>query len=158
MTDYWTLLGSPVGELVVRGNGSAVTAAYFASRAPIDAQRVDDEPVLAAAREQLSAYFARELTAFDVPLLLRGTNFQLRVWKALQAIPYGSTAGYGAIADRLGLSKGSARAVGLANGANPIAIVVPCHRVIGSSGKLVGYAGGLDRKRQLLALESVSLC
>jgi methylated-DNA-[protein]-cysteine S-methyltransferase len=153
MTHCWTSLESPVGEVLIGSDGDAVTAISFASEPPADSERADDQPVLADARKQLVAYFARERTGFDLPLRLRGTPFQLRVWEALREIPYGTTVGYGAIAGRLGMSRGSARAVGLANATNPVAIVVPCHRVIGSNGKLVGYAGGLDRKRTLLALE-----
>ena len=160
MNDHWTTLDSPVGPLVIRSDGAAITAIQFDTGAVAglpDGHRDDDLPVLAAAQAQLRAYFAGERTDFDLPLALRGTPFRVRVWEALRSIPYGTTTGYGAIASRLGLSRGCARAVGAANGANPVAIVVPCHRVIGSSGKLVGYAGGLDRKRSLLALEGVNL-
>jgi methylated-DNA-[protein]-cysteine S-methyltransferase len=159
MSRYWTRLDSPVGPLRIRSDGTAVTAIEFSTDRvdSFDGERDDDRPVLAAARSQLSAYFAGTRTEFDLPLALRGTPFQVRVWDALRSIPYGTTTGYGAIANRLGLSMGCARAVGAANGANPVAIVVPCHRVIGSTGKLVGYAGGLDRKRRLLALEGLEL-
>jgi methylated-DNA-[protein]-cysteine S-methyltransferase len=102
---------------------------------------------------QLRAYFAGELKDFDLRLSLIGTDFQLRVWKMLQTIPYGETTSYGRLAYRLG-SPNAARAVGLANGSNPIPIIVPCHRVIGSNGSLVGYGGGLPNKKALLALES----
>jgi methylated-DNA-[protein]-cysteine S-methyltransferase len=153
MTQCWTTLQSPVGDVLIASDGDAVTAISFASEPPAQSERADEHPVLADARAQLTAYFARERTDFDLPIRLRGTPFQLRVWEALRDIPYGTTTGYGAIAGRLGMSRGSARAVGLANATNPVAIVVPCHRVIGSNGKLVGYAGGLDRKRTLLALE-----
>jgi methylated-DNA-[protein]-cysteine S-methyltransferase len=109
-------------------------------------------PLLESALEQLEAYFAGELTEFDLPLAAVGTDFQRRVWGALRAIPYGKTVSYGEIARRIG-NPAAVRAVGLANGQNPIAIVVPCHRVIGSNGKLTGYAGGVWRKERLLALE-----
>jgi methylated-DNA-[protein]-cysteine S-methyltransferase len=102
---------------------------------------------------QLRAYFAGELKDFDLRLSLIGTDFQLRVWKMLQTIPYGETTSYGQLAYRLG-SPNAARAVGLANGSNPIPIIVPCHRVIGSNGSLIGYGGGLPNKKALLALES----
>jgi methylated-DNA-[protein]-cysteine S-methyltransferase len=148
---------SPVGDLVLVAEEGAITGVSFSSEPPAGAVRDDDMPLLEAAREQLGAYFAGERREFDLPLRLRGTPFQQRVWEELRRVPYGQTTGYGLIAARLGLSKGSARAVGMANGANPVAIVVPCHRVIGSSGKLVGYAGGLDRKRTLLALEAPGL-
>ncbi|WP_426367091.1 methylated-DNA--[protein]-cysteine S-methyltransferase [Streptomyces sp. E-08] len=102
---------------------------------------------------QLDAYFAGELTAFELPLNLIGTPFQLRVWEQLLRIPYGETRTYGELAEELG-SPGASRAVGLANGKNPVGIIVPCHRVIGASGGLTGYGGGLDRKQRLLAFES----
>lgn len=102
--------------------------------------------------KQLGAYFAGELTEFDLELELVGTDFQRRVWAALQTIPYGQTASYGEIAERIG-APGAARAVGLANGHNPISIIVPCHRVVGATGSLTGYGGGIDRKRFLLDLE-----
>ena len=111
----------------------------------------DVEPFKAAA-DQLDAYFAGERTTFDLPLAARGSDFQQRVWAALLGIPYGATESYGDLAQRIG-SPGAARAVGLANGKNPIGIVIPCHRVVGSDGSLTGYGGGLDRKRQLLDLE-----
>lgn len=109
------------------------------------------EPFKAAA-DQLDAYFAGALTRFTLPLAPRGSQFQQRVWAGLQDIAYGKTESYGELAERIG-SPGAARAVGLANGKNPIGIVIPCHRVVGSDGKLTGYGGGLDRKKQLLDLE-----
>ncbi len=111
-----------------------------------------DEPFVAV-REQLDEYFAGERTAFDVPLQMDGSGFQLRVWRELREIPYGTTTSYGEIARRLGKSAAAARAVGLANGQNPISVIVPCHRVIGADGSLTGYGGGLERKRYLLDLE-----
>lgn len=110
------------------------------------------EPVLDAAAAQLDAYFAGELTAFGLPLALDGTAFQRTVWAALQDIPYGETISYGEMARRIGQPSAS-RAVGLANGRNPVSIVVPCHRVIGADGSLTGYGGGMERKRFLLGLE-----
>ena len=115
-------------------------------------QRGRDAQPFKAAADQLDAYFAGELTTFDLPLAPLGSEFQQRVWAALQEIPYGGTESYGELADRIG-SPGGARAVGLANGKNPIGIIIPCHRVVGSNGSLTGYGGGLDRKRQLLDLE-----
>jgi methylated-DNA-[protein]-cysteine S-methyltransferase len=114
--------------------------------------RGDPDPVLAAAVSQLRDYFAGTLTGFDLPLALEGTDFQRTVWAALQAIPYGARISYGELARRIGLPSAS-RAVGLANGRNPVSIVVPCHRVVGADGRLTGYGGGLDRKRFLLELE-----
>jgi methylated-DNA-[protein]-cysteine S-methyltransferase len=158
----WTPLGTPVGELLLATDGAALTAVYFERHrdggddrptAVRGATRRDDHPVLAAARTQLEEYFARERRVFDLPLAPAGTVFQRRVWTALLDIPYGLTASYGDVARRLGLPLTASRAVGLANGANPISIVVPCHRVIGADGSLTGYGGGLDRKRYLLDLE-----
>jgi methylated-DNA-[protein]-cysteine S-methyltransferase len=153
MIQYRTI-DSPIGLLTLAGRGPVLTnlrmvdQTYEPSRADwsLDAHAFD------GAVEQLVAYFAGELTDFDIELELRGTEFQRRVWKALLTIPYGETRSYGEIAEQIG-APGSARAVGLANGHNPIAIVVPCHRVIGASGSLTGYGGGLDRKRALLDLE-----
>jgi methylated-DNA-[protein]-cysteine S-methyltransferase len=111
-----------------------------------------DEPVLEEAARQLKAYFAGDLTSFDLPLTLEGSAFQRSVWAGLQAIPYGETISYGELARRLG-QPSAFRAVGLANGRNPVSIVVPCHRVIGADGSLTGYGGGMDRKRFLLSHE-----
>jgi methylated-DNA-[protein]-cysteine S-methyltransferase len=159
----WTLLGTPVGELLLTTDGEALTAVYFErhrdggdarpTAAVRAAARADDHPVLAAARVQLEEYFARERRVFDLPLAPAGTVFQRRVWTALLDIPYGATASYGDVARRLGLPLTASRAVGLANGSNPVSIVVPCHRVVGADGSLTGYGGGLDRKRYLLDLE-----
>ena len=154
----WTVMDSPVGELRITEHDGAVTAIEFAPfRPPGDGaprgERDDACPVLAEAVRQLRAYFARELTDFDLPLAPAGSDFQQRVWKELRTIGYGETASYGQIAVRLGHTNAASRAVGLANGRNPIPVVIPCHRVIGADGTLTGYAGGLDRKRLLLALE-----
>src|SRR3954447_19488951 len=120
---------------------------------PADALGTPDPDGLPAVREQLAAYFAGERTSFDVPLDLRGTAFQQRVWAELRGIPYGGTRTYGELAAALGAPAAS-RAVGLANGRNPVSIVVPCHRVVGASGSVTGYAGGVGRKRALLDLET----
>lgn len=112
-------------------------------------------PVLREAHRQLGEYFAGRLRAFDLPLRPAGTDFQRRVWDVLATIPWGTTTTYGWIADRLGLPPGASRAVGAANGANPIPVVLPCHRVVGADGTLTGYAGGLERKAALLRLEGV---
>jgi methylated-DNA-[protein]-cysteine S-methyltransferase len=117
---------------------------------------VRDDVRFARERTQLDEYFAGERTDFDFPMRLDGPGFDRLVWKELEAIPYGTTATYGEIAERIG-KPGRARAVGAANGRNPIAIVVPCHRVIGAGGKLTGYGGGLERKRELLVLEGALL-
>ena len=116
-------------------------------------ERVDDDPLLRRAVEQLTAYFARDLKVFDLPLAPIGSEFQRKVWEQLRLIGWGETASYGEIAHRLGMTNAASRAVGLANGRNPIPIVIPCHRVIGANGSLTGYAGGLERKQLLLDLE-----
>jgi methylated-DNA-[protein]-cysteine S-methyltransferase len=121
--------------------------------APAPGQRRDDRWFVGIV-DQLEAYFAGELTTFDMPLKLSGTHFQLRVWSELQRIPYGETISYGELARRLG-NPAAVRAVGLANGRNPITIVVPCHRVIGADGSLTGYGGGLERKAWLLDHEAI---
>jgi methylated-DNA-[protein]-cysteine S-methyltransferase len=157
MTVYWTTAPSPVGELRFVVDDDVLVSISFAPHEPVLGERDDDHPVLRAAADQLAEYFTGERAEFDLPLAPKGSPFRQRVWSALREIPYGSTTTYGAIATGLGLTGHGARAVGLANGANPLAIVVPCHRVVGSKGKLIGYAGGLDRKRQLLALEGSAL-
>ena len=158
----WTVMSSPIGDLrIVERDGSVVAIEFSPFRPPADGRplgaRADDEPVLAEAVRQLTAYFAGELTAFDLPLAPVGTEFQRRVWEQLATIGYGETASYGEIAGRLGMTNAASRAVGLANGRNPIPIVVPCHRVIGANGTLTGYAGGLERKQLLLELEQDAL-
>ena len=147
---------SPVGDLTLAGSGSTLRYLRMAGQSH-EPDRSGWEPAgpdaFADVAEQLRAFFAGTLTEFDVDLEFTGTEFQRRVWTALRTIPYGQTRSYGQIAAQIG-APGSARAVGMANGRNPIAIIVPCHRVIGSSGGLTGYAGGLGRKEALLALES----
>ena len=154
MIQYRTI-ESPIGPLTLAGRGSVLTNLRMVDQTyePSHADWSPDSGAFADAVDQLGAYFAGELTDFDLPLDLRGTEFQQRVWEALLTIPYGQTRSYGEIAQQIG-APGAARAVGLANGHNPIAIVVPCHRVIGASGSLTGYGGGLDRKRNLLDLET----
>ena len=153
------ILPSPIGPLTLVAEAGQLTALY------LDAQRhrPDEEsfgepgdpgaaPFSAAAR-QLADYFAGQLTGFDLPLAPAGTDFQRGVWAALRTIPYGQTWSYTQLAEKIGRAS-AVRAVGLANGKNPISVVIPCHRVIGSDGSLTGYGGGLDRKRFLLDLES----
>ncbi|OHV03070.1 methylated-DNA--[protein]-cysteine S-methyltransferase [Mycobacterium talmoniae] len=158
MTRY-RIIDSPIGPLTLAGSGSALQHLRMVDQTyePDRADWVRDDHAFGDAVDQLNAYFAGELTSFDVELELLGTAFQRRVWCALQTIPYGDTASYGQIAAQIG-AHGAARAVGLANGHNPIAIIVPCHRVIGSNGSLTGYGGGLDRKRALLDLEKSRSC
>ena len=152
--DY-TTMSSPVGELLLSGSGgvlSGLTMHRPGEALPVRPGWQRDDAALAAAVAQLGEYFAGTRTVFDMPLAPQGTPFQRRVWELLLQIPYGQTTSYGALARELGQPEAS-RAVGLANGRNPIAIVIPCHRVVGSDGSLTGYGGGLDRKRWLLDLE-----
>lgn len=153
-TLHYRTMDSPVGLITLAGRDGRlmhlrmVDQTYEPSR---DGWERDDTAFVDAV-EQLTAYFAGERTEFDLKLDMVGTQFQRRVWDALQTIPYGETCSYGEIARQIG-SPAASRAVGLANGHNPIGIIVPCHRVIGANGSLTGYGGGLDRKRALLELE-----
>jgi methylated-DNA-[protein]-cysteine S-methyltransferase len=153
-TPRWHSLDSPIGELLLIGDGRALTQLRMGAgeRDTPDGARHDPD-AFADAEAQLRAYFDGELTEFELPLAPRGTGFQLRVWEALRAIPYGQTASYGEIAAAVGKPE-AFRAVGATNGRNPIAVIVPCHRVIGADGGLVGFGGGLPRKRLLLELEA----
>lgn len=143
------VVDSPVGPLHLSTDGDSITGVAFVDEAPTSS----DAPLLREAARQLDAYFAGEREEFDLPLDPSGTDFQRRVWAALLDVAYGTTASYGEIATRLGFPLSASRAIGLANGSNPIAIVVPCHRIIGANGSLTGYGGGLDNKRLLLQLE-----
>lgn len=149
---------SPLGQILMVADGGALHGLYFVGqkyeRQP-DADWVEspDDALLKNTGEQLAEYFAGERTHFDLPLALEGSAFQRRVWEALTAIPAGKTVTYGSIARSIGAAD-SVRAAAAAIGRNPVSIVVPCHRVIGSNGTLTGYAGGLERKRALLALEA----
>jgi methylated-DNA-[protein]-cysteine S-methyltransferase len=159
MTLAFTEIESPVGRLLLAGNEEHLSVLWFqsGSRAmtPDPTWRRDDAP-LRRAVDELERYFAGTLQQFSLSLQPEGTPFQKRVWKELQQIPYGETISYGELAKRIG-NPNASRAVGLANGANPISIVVPCHRVIGANGKLTGYGGGLNVKEKLLALERQQL-
>jgi methylated-DNA-[protein]-cysteine S-methyltransferase len=151
---YYRIIESPIGPLTLAGRGPALTHLRMVDQ-NYEPNRVDwvrDDRIFPDAVDQFDAYFAGELIEFDLPLDFAGSAFQRRVWNALLTIPYGETRSYGQIANEIG-APGAARAVGLANGRNPIAIIVPCHRVIGAAGSLTGYGGGLDRKRTLLQLE-----
>ena len=153
---YYCYLDTPIGELLLAGENDALTMIGFpkgSMRRDPEADWIFNEKPLAKARRQLEEYFAGSRKNFDLPVKLNGTEFQVSVLKALQDIPYGETVSYGEIAKRIGRPK-AVRAVGAANGRNPIPIVVPCHRVIGSSGDLTGFGGGLDTKAALLRLES----
>ncbi|NKX55149.1 methylated-DNA--[protein]-cysteine S-methyltransferase [Arthrobacter mobilis] len=155
MTTVHTTMDTPVGELTLVAGDGALTAIYFRSHkglpdASTFGERSDAD--FAEAKRQLTEYFAGERTGFDLPLNPKGDTFQLKVWELLRKIPYGQTRTYGELARELGDPR-LAQAVGSANGRNPISIVVPCHRVVGADGSLVGYAGGIERKRFLLELE-----
>ena len=160
MTLRYRIIDSPIGPLTLVGDEDDVLTGLHmedqAHQPTVDPDWVRDDRSLPKVVDQLAAYFAGELTDFDVPLRLEGTAFQKRVWEALLEIPYGETRSYGFIAERIGKPT-AFRAVGLANGRNPVAVIVPCHRVIGASGSLVGYGGGLDRKVRLLELERAVL-
>jgi len=157
----WTLMDSPVGELRIVEHAGAITAIEFSPYRDADGrprgERDDSNPVLVETVRQLTAYFARDLKEFDLPLAPKGSDFQQQVWAQLLKVGYGETASYGQIAHRLGHSNAASRAVGLANGRNPIPIVIPCHRIIGADGTLTGYAGGIERKQTLLELEQDAL-
>lgn len=142
---------TPIGPLTLQADEAAVTAIRFGA---VGAQ--DASPLLDAAEAQLREYFAGARRTFDLPLAPHGTAFQQRVWMVLRAIPYGETRTYGELAAAIG-SPNASRAVGMANHRNPIPIVIPCHRVIGANGTLTGYAGGLEVKRKLLALEGINI-
>jgi methylated-DNA-[protein]-cysteine S-methyltransferase len=157
MTILYTEMESPLGTLQLTAEDGALTGVHFPGQKhdrprASDWERADDEPVLAQARGELGEYFAGRRTRFDLRLAPHGTPFQQAVWQALLAVPFGTTSTYGAIAEAIH-KPSAARAVGAAVGANPIGIVVPCHRIVGRDGTLTGYAGGLDRKAKLLALE-----
>jgi methylated-DNA-[protein]-cysteine S-methyltransferase len=152
---YYDHVTTPLGDLALVGDGSALTQLHLPGSkdafAPLPGWKRDAAP-FREARRQLDAYFAGELRDFDLPLAAKGTSFQHAVWDALCAIPYGETVSYAQIAKRIG-KPAAMRAVGAANGANPIAIIVPCHRVIGADGSMTGYGGALPAKRLLLDLE-----
>jgi methylated-DNA-[protein]-cysteine S-methyltransferase len=158
MTTYYIYADSPVGRLTLISDGNALTGLYM-NEPPIPGEGwVEDETAapFAATKAQLGEYFAGTRTTFDVPLAPTGTAFQTKVWAELRRIPFGETINYGQLAARIGNPKAS-RAVGLANGRNPISIIVPCHRVIGANGKMTGYSGGLERKSALLSLERIGI-
>lgn len=159
MTFAWTLHPTPLGELLLTDHGAGLSGVYYPDHrrgrpSPDDGRR--DDAAFRAVTAALDAHLAGDPGDVDVPLDPRGTERQREVWTALRDVPRGTTIGYGQLAARLG-RPGSARAVAAAVGANPLSIVVPCHRVVGADGRLTGYAGGLERKRWLLELEGVTL-
>lgn len=156
------MFASPVGELTLVASDAGLVAILWENDDParvrLGSRAVSlDNPVLSAAHKQLAEYFAGERRLFDLPLDFRGTDFQQQVWAALLEIPYGETRSYAQIAKVIGRPT-ACRAVGAANGRNPISIVAPCHRVVGADGRLTGFAGGLAVKERLLALERTALC
>jgi methylated-DNA-[protein]-cysteine S-methyltransferase len=148
----YRFVDTPIGALLIAGDGDSIVETFFAGAKP-KADWIRDDDALRDAADQLLAYFAGARDKFDLPLAPRGTDFQQAVWRALLAIPYGQTTTYSTIAQKIG-KPAAVRAVGAANGANPIPIIIPCHRVIGANGSLTGFGGGIDVKRQLLALEA----
>lgn len=157
---YTWIEKTPVGRILVAGDDAGLKFVQFREDDSAEQLIQDDweqnERALKNAVQQIHAYFAGKLTSFDLPLAPEGTAFQKKVWTALCKVKFGATASYGEIAKAIG-NPAACRAVGLANGRNPIAIVIPCHRIIGTNGKLVGYGGGLDRKKTLLALEGLEI-
>ena len=158
MTVYFTWIEeSPVGEILLTSNGQSLTGLYLKGQKHFPTQNSSWQQSAAAQPfplviQQLTEYFSSQRQTFDLPLAANGTDFQRTVWNLLPNIPYGETVSYGNLAYKLG-KPGSSRAVGAANGRNPISIIVPCHRVVATNGKLTGYAGGIDRKQWLLAHE-----
>ena len=158
MTPFYTIFESPVGQLLLMSDGASLTGLHTDNdkhRPAIQADWVRDDSAVPFARTiaQLRAYFDGGLTGFDLPLAPQGTEFQMRVWRELRNIPFGETISYAELARRIGRPTAT-RAVGHSNARNPISIIVPCHRVIGADKSLTGYAGGLERKRMLLAHEA----
>ncbi len=149
-----TVVDSPVGPLTLVDQGGALAGLYMHEQRHLPTSfGPQDDAVLPSVRAQLEAYFAGTLQEFDLPLATTGTPFQQQVWAALREVPYGTTCTYGDLAAAIGRPS-AVRAVGAANGRNPVCVVVPCHRVVGAGGSLTGYAGGLERKSWLLALEA----
>ena len=155
MKTYFTEFTSPLGPLQLRGTATALLALYMAEnrqRPPLPHDALRDNSPLRRAQQQVEEFLVGQRLYFSLPLKMQGTPFQLRVWRELLTIPYGGTASYGEIAQKIG-APGAGRAVGSANGRNPLSLIVPCHRVIGAAGALGGYSGGLAQKRFLLSLE-----
>lgn len=155
MTLSWCVIDSPVGPLLLADDNGGLSRVHFdgdRDSSSLPPEQRCETPLLREARQQIDAYFAGRLKGFDLPLSPTGTAFQMNVWRALIDIPYGETISYAELARRVD-SPRAFRAVGSANGSNPIALIIPCHRVIATGGGLGGYGGGLDRKRWLLALE-----
>ncbi|NRF13615.1 methylated-DNA--[protein]-cysteine S-methyltransferase [Vibrio coralliilyticus] len=155
MNKSYTTFKTPLGQMTIQANEQGLLGAWFETQTTqpeVLGKNDKEHPILIKAIKQLDEYFSGSRKEFDLPLAAEGTVFQQQVWKALTTIPFGETWSYQQLADAIGNPK-AVRAVGLANGKNPISVIVPCHRVIGKSGKLTGYAGGLERKAALLKIE-----
>ncbi|USD67981.1 methylated-DNA--[protein]-cysteine S-methyltransferase [Vibrio sp. SCSIO 43136] len=155
--NYYSLMPSHLGVITLQTSDAGLTGVWFETQTTQPDQlgtQDDTHPILVKAKSQLDEYLSGIRTEFDLPLDAKGTEFQRQIWHALTQIPYGKSWSYQQLADHIGNPK-AVRAVGLANGKNPISVIVPCHRVIGKSGKLTGYAGGLERKKALLELENI---
>lgn len=157
MANRFTYYDSPLGTVTLQANEQGLLGVWFETHTtkPEDLGIQEDSfPIFQSVKEQLERYFAGDAVQFDVPIAAKGTPFQRSVWHALTTIPYGETWSYAQLADAIGNPK-AVRAVGLANGKNPVSVIVPCHRVIGKNGKLTGYAGGIERKQRLLTIEGI---
>ncbi|EGU45900.1 MULTISPECIES: methylated-DNA--[protein]-cysteine S-methyltransferase [Vibrio] len=157
MANRFTYYDSPLGTVTLQANEQGLLGVWFETHTtkPEDLGIQEDSfPIFQSVKEQLERYFAGDAVQFDVPIAAKGTPFQQSVWHALTTIPYGETWSYAQLADAIGNPK-AVRAVGLANGKNPVSVIVPCHRVIGKNGKLTGYAGGIERKQRLLTIEGI---
>ena len=157
MANRFTYYDSPLGTVTLQANEQGLLGVWFETHTtkPEDLGTQEDSfPIFQSVKDQLDRSFAGEAVQFDVPIAAKGTPFQQSVWHALTTIPYGETWSYAQLADAIGNPK-AVRAVGLANGKNPVSVIVPCHRVIGKNGKLTGYAGGIERKQRLLAIEGI---
>ncbi len=157
MVNRFTYYDSPLGTVTLQANEQGLLGVWFETHTtkPEDLGIQEDSfPIFQSVKDQFDRYFAGEAIQFDVPIAAKGTPFQQSVWHALTTIPYGETWSYAQLADAIGNPK-AVRAVGLANGKNPVSVIVPCHRVIGKNGKLTGYAGGVERKQRLLAIEGI---
>ena len=157
MANRFTYYDSPLGTVTLQANEQGLLGVWFETHTtkPEDLGIQEDSfPIFQSVKEQLERYFAGDAVQFDVPIAAKGTPFQQSVWHALTNIPYGETWSYAQLADAIGNPK-AVRAVGLANGKNPVSVIVPCHRVIGKNGKLTGYAGGIERKQRLLTIEGI---
>ena len=157
MANRFTYYDSPLGTVTLQANEQGLLGVWFETHTtkPEDLGTQEDSfPIFQSVKDQLERYFAGEAVQFDVPIAAKGTPFQQSVWHALTTIPYGETWSYAQLADAIGNPK-AVRAVGLANGKNPVSVIVPCHRVIGKNGKLTGYAGGIERKQRLLTIEGI---